>query len=122
MSRIVHFEIPADDPKRASAFYAKALGWEFQQYPGPMKYWLVRTGAQGTPGIDGGMMPREHPGQAPALVAGVESVDAASASIVQAGGVGVVPKMAIPGVGWAAYFKDTEGNIFGVFQDDANAK
>ena len=122
MSRIIHFEIPADNPERASAFYANALGWEFEKYPGPMNYWLVRTGAEGKPGIDGGMMPREHPGQVPTLVAGVDSVDAASTQITKAGGVSVLPKMAIPGVGWAAYFKDTEGNIFGIFQDDANAK
>jgi len=32
------------------------------------------------------------------------------------------PKMPVPGVGWLAYFKDTEGNIFGIFQDDASAK
>lgn len=122
MSRIIHFEIPADNPERASAFYAKALGWEFSQYPGPMKYWLVRTGAEGKPGIDGGMMPREHPGQTPTLVAGVDNVDAASATIAKAGGESVLPKMAIPGVGWAAYFKDTEGNVFGIFQDDTSAK
>ena len=122
MSRIIHFEIPADKPERASSFYAQALGWEFEQFPGPMKYWLVRTGAENARGIDGGMMPREHPGQAPVLVAGVESVDTSSAKITRAGGVSVAPKMAIPGVGWAAYFKDTEGNVFGIFQDDPSAK
>jgi predicted enzyme related to lactoylglutathione lyase len=122
MSRIVHFEIPADNFERASAFYAQALGWEFQQFPGPMKYSLVRTGAPGTPGIDGGLMERRGPAQAPTLVAGVESVDASSTQIAKAGGINVVPKMAIPGVGWCAYFKDTEGNIFGIFQDDASAK
>ena len=122
MSRIVHFEIPADNPERASAFYARALGWEFQAFPGPMSYWLVRTGADGTPGINGGMMKREAPGQAPVLVAGVESVDASSVQVTKAGGVNVVPKMAIPGVGWCAYFQDTEGNIFGIFQDDPGAK
>jgi len=68
------------------------------------------------------MMARQHPGQAPVLVAGVESVDTSSARITKVGGVSVAPKMAIPGVGWAAYFKDTEGNVFGIFQDDPSAK
>ena len=27
--RIVHFEIPADDPARAMAFYRSAFGWSF---------------------------------------------------------------------------------------------
>jgi predicted enzyme related to lactoylglutathione lyase len=122
MNRIIHFEIPADNPERASAFYAKTLGWEFSKFPGEMPYWLVRTGPEGSRGIDGGMMPRQQPGQGPVLVAGVESVDAAAKKVTGAGGHEVVPKMAIPGVGWAAYFTDTEGNIFGIFQDDANAK
>jgi predicted enzyme related to lactoylglutathione lyase len=30
--------------------------------------------------------------------------------------------MAIPGVGWLCYFKDTEGNIFGMMQNDPAAK
>ena len=33
-----------------------------------------------------------------------------------------LPKMPIPGVGWLAYMKDTEGNVFGMMQADANAK
>jgi predicted enzyme related to lactoylglutathione lyase len=122
MSRIVHFEIPADNPERATAFYAKALGWEFQKFPGEMPYWLVRTGAEGKPGIDGGLLQRRGPGQTPMVIAGVDNIDAAVAKVEKAGGENVVPKMPIPGVGWCAYFKDTEGNIFGIFQDDTNAK
>jgi len=122
MNRIVHFEIPADNPERATAFYAKALGWEFSKFPGEMPYWMVKTGADEKPGIDGGLMPRQHAGQGPVLVAGVASVDTAATSITKAGGVSVVPKMAIPGVGWAAYFTDPEGNVFGIFQDDPGAK
>ena len=33
-----------------------------------------------------------------------------------------LPKMAVPGVGWLAYVKDTEGNILGMMQRDPNAK
>jgi predicted enzyme related to lactoylglutathione lyase len=122
MSRIIHFEVPADDIDRARKFYAQALGWEFTQFGGPMEYWLVKTGPTGAPGIDGGMLKREQQGQAPMLVAGVANIDQAIAQVSNAGGVPVVPKMAIPGVGWAAYFLDTEANCFGVFQDDTNAK
>jgi hypothetical protein len=25
-------------------------------------------------------------------------------------------------VGWCAYFKDPEGNVFGIFEDDTQAK
>jgi predicted enzyme related to lactoylglutathione lyase len=33
----------------------------------------------------------------------------------------VLPKMAVPGVGWMAYCKDPEGHIFGIMQPDAAA-
>ena len=79
------------------------------------------VGPDGKPGIDGGLMPRQRPGQGPIVVAGVDSIDASSAKITKAGGTPALPKMAIPGVGWAAYFIDTEGNVFGIFQDDPNA-
>ena len=46
MARPIHFEIPADDPARAIAFYSEALGWQAQKFDG-MEYWLVRTGAEG---------------------------------------------------------------------------
>ena len=38
------------------------------------------------------------------------------------GGTIALPKMPIPTVGWLAYCKDTEGNIFGMMQMDPNAK
>ena len=33
-----------------------------------------------------------------------------------------VPKMAIPGVGWLAYFKDPDGNAFGIMESDMSAR
>jgi hypothetical protein len=117
--RIVHFEIPADDPARAMAFYQSAFGWSFDKWEGPMEYWMVKTGEG--PGIDGGLMRRAAPGQAPTNVVAVPSVDEATSKIVQAGGTVVAPKMAVPGIGWTAYFADPEGNAFGVMQFDATA-
>jgi predicted enzyme related to lactoylglutathione lyase len=122
MPKVVHFEIPADNPERAIAFYRKAFNWEFQKFEGPMSYWMIMTGARDERGIDGGLMPREYPGQGPVTVVDVESVDEASKTIKNAGGEPVAPKASIPGVGYAAYFKDTEGNVFGIFQGDPMAK
>jgi predicted enzyme related to lactoylglutathione lyase len=118
--RIVHFELPADDPDRCMAFYQRAFGWTFQKWDGPMEYWMIKTGDG--PGIDGGLARREHPGQTPTNVIAVPSVDEASRTIKAAGGVEVVPTMAVPGVGWTAYFTDTEGSTFGVIQFDPDAK
>jgi predicted enzyme related to lactoylglutathione lyase len=130
MPRPVHFEIHAADTGRARRFYSELFGWKFEQWPGPQEYWLITTGPDGTPGINGGMVKRmgEAPKDGQALngyactVGSVDSVDAIIAKGITLGGVVALPKMAIPGVGWLAYLKDTEGNIFGVMQDDKTAK
>ena len=59
MPRVVHFEISADDPDRAIAFYEKVFGWKVQKWEGPMEYWVVSTGVVDEPGIDGAIMRRE---------------------------------------------------------------
>jgi predicted enzyme related to lactoylglutathione lyase len=51
----------------------------------------------------------------------VSELDAMVEKAVAAGAKIALPKMAIPTVGWLAYCKDTEGNIFGMMQMDSNA-
>ena len=121
MPRPLHFEIPADDPDRAGKFYGDVFGWKFQRWDGPMEYWMITTGAAPEPGIDGGLMRRQDPAGGTVNTVGVESVDRTVSSIERAGGKVVAPKMAIPGVGWLAYAQDTEGNTFGVMQNDPAA-
>src|SRR5579862_1632704 len=129
MSRPIHFEIQADDPERAMKFYAALFDWKFNQF-GEHKYWLVATGDKSKPGIDGGLMPRPQSGAPQEMAAvncyvctmDVADLDAAVSSALAAGGALALPKMPIPGIGWLAYCKDTEGNIFGMMQPDTNAK
>jgi predicted enzyme related to lactoylglutathione lyase len=118
--RPVHFELPADDTARCITFYNQAFGWTFEKWDGPMPYWMIKTGADG-PGIDGGMMARQHPGQMPTNVVAVADCDAATKQVLAAGGTQTVPKMGIPGIGWCAYFLDTENNPFGIIQFDPGA-
>jgi uncharacterized protein len=118
MPRVVHFEIPADEPERASKFYKDVFNWDIQKWDGPEDYWLVGTGDRSQLGIDGGIMKRRHPEQPPVNTIDVASVDDFAAKITENGGQIVVPKMPVPGIGWLAYFKDTEGNIFGIMQED----
>ena len=61
MPRVVHFEISADKPERATEFYKKVFGWNIQKWDGPQPYWLVATGSKSEPGIDGGIMNRILP-------------------------------------------------------------
>lgn len=127
MPRPVHFEIHAENPQRAIAFYASLFGWQFSQWGGE-SYWLIKTGEQGVPGIDGGLLPRRGP--APAEMAAVNAfvctvdvadLDAMVTKVTASGGSIALPKMAVPTVGWLAYGKDTEGNLFGMMQMDEKA-
>jgi len=124
MNRVVHFEIHAEDPQRAIAFYEGLFGWTFTQWGG-MDYWLITTGTE-PPGIDGGLMPRRGPIDGTAVFAfvctvNVEQVDESLAAAVRLGGTVAAPKMPIPGVGWLVYANDTEGNIFGMMHNDPAA-
>ena len=125
MPRVVHFEIHAEDMQRAIAFYEALFAWEFNNWGG-MDYWLIKTGDSITPGIDGGLLPRRGKIDGEAVIAYVCTVDVPSVDdyvekIVAGGGTIALPKMPIPGVGWLAYGKDTEGNIFGIMQTDPTA-
>jgi len=122
MARVTFFELPADDPQRAIAFYEKAFGWAITKWEGPFDYWLVTTGADNEPGINGAITPRMMPEQVTADTISVESVDDATKKVVEAGGTVMLPKRAVPGQGYLAYCTDTEGNVFGVMQFDPSAK
>lgn len=90
------------------------------------RYWLVGTGPRDARGIDGGLMFRR--GDAPVdgqpvngyiCTIQVASLDEYTDKAVAAGADVAVPKMPIKGVGWLAYFKDTEGNLFGMMEEEA---
>ena len=129
MPRPVHFDIYAADPERAQRFYGALFGWRFHRWDGPVPYWLITTGDDG-PGINGGLAQRPAPKPDPekplpvvawTCTVQVDDVDAYVARALELGGGVDVPKMAIPGVGWLAYCKDTESNIFGLMQNDPAA-
>jgi predicted enzyme related to lactoylglutathione lyase len=122
MNRVIHFEIQADDVERASKFYAKVLGWKTKQMmskeQGGMDYWGITTGAKG-PGINGGLYQRPKKGEKFHLydcTVQVADLDKAIKAVKANGGSITRPKGEIPGVGWFAGAKDTEGNRFGLMQ------
>ena len=124
MPRVNHFEIYTDDPEAVQPFCQDVFGWKFQKFEGgPIEYWLITTGPDNEPGINGGITrPRE--GQSPATLntIAVESLDRTMKQIEQRGGKICVLKMAIPKIGWLAYAADPAGNVFGIIEPDANAK
>jgi len=125
MNRVSYFEIQADDPERAVHFYQHVFAWQFiiaEDLPVP--YWRIE-GA----GPNGGLYQR--PASTPPPECGtnayicsieVDDIDAISARVIGQGGQLALPKFAVPGVCWHAYFIDPEGNTFGIFQPDAQAR
>ena len=123
MARVIHFEIPVNEPDRAAAFYQRVFGWKFEKWDGPMEYWMVNTGAEGAPGINGGMtQPREGQNPGTLNTVAVQSLDQTIKKIEQHGGKICVPKMAIPKIGWLAYAEDPAGNVFGIIEPDTKAQ
>ncbi len=129
-NRVVHFEIHADDIDRASKFYAEVFGWKVERF-GNMEYWGIWTAPKEStePGINGGMLKR--PGEKPkegqcvnsfVCTVQVENIDETIKKIEAAGGTLSMPKFAIAGMAWQAYYQDTEGNVFGIHQADITAQ
>ncbi len=122
MNRVIHFELGAVTPERAAKFYGAVFGWKADKWPSPEEYWLMTTGPDDEPGINGGIMRHKDAQPRTVNTIGVTSVEEFAEKVVQNGGQVVVPKMAIPGVGYQMYCLDTEGNIFGIHQSDPSAK
>ena len=120
-NRPTHFEIPVDDPDRAEKFYADAFGWNFNRFEGaPSYYGLANTGDDAEQGINGALYARGE-NTTTMLTVSVDSIEDAEAKILAAGGSVVTPKSPIPGMGYFAQYKDTEGNIVGTYKDDDSA-
>ncbi len=120
--RVVHFEIPFDDGDRARSFYADAFGWNVMHMP-DMGYTMVSTGPtdeQGPPSepgfINGGMLQREAPVGSPVITVDVEDIDGTLEKIEKLGGTTVIAKQAVADMGFSAYFKDSEGNLVGLWE------
>lgn len=125
-SPVTTFEIHASDPARLQAFYSKTLGWSFLEHTfGATKFWEIISGENGA---SGRMIQRMGPAPvdgAPVMggviTAEVSNIDNAMQSGLAAGGIEALPKFPLPGVGWAGYLKDPDGNVFGLFQPDEGA-
>lgn len=122
MPTIVHFDLPAEDLLRAKRFYSELFGWKFVAPPGFPDYYLIETAdLEGKPATGGGMGKRESPDQKIMNYIGIPSIDEYSVKVKQLGGSLVLPKMPVPGFGFLAICADTEGNTFGLWQEDPGA-
>jgi predicted enzyme related to lactoylglutathione lyase len=123
--KVVHFEVPAKDLKRAKAFYSQVFGWKANDVDMPEgQYVLVSTtdvDAQGrptTPGsINGGMMPLAEPFKGPVVTLQVDDITAALKEVEKNGGKTVTNRTPMGQWGFFGYFHDSEGNLMGLFEN-----
>jgi uncharacterized protein len=115
-NRIVHFEIPANQPEALTKFYSDLFGWKFHRSPIPdMEYWLCDTGSDG-PGINGAVMQRQSAQQPLMNYVDVASIDAAIEKATKLGATVMLPKTPVPGVGAVAAIMDPQGNACGLWE------
>jgi predicted enzyme related to lactoylglutathione lyase len=122
--RIVHFEIPFDNGDRARGFYREAFGWKVEEMPG-MDYTMAISGPVSDEGmptetgyINGGMFQRsdDWPSKGPVIVVDVASIDDTLQMVEKLGGATLTPKQPVGDMGFAAYFRDPEGNVMGLWE------
>lgn len=126
MDKVVHFEIPVDDTRRAKEFYGSIFEWQLvdaDMGAGNIYTTLMtvpvdeKTRMPTEPGaINGGMMRRTKDTPAPVVTIGVDAIDDTLKKIEAGGGSVVLPRTEIPDMGAFAYFKDSEGNVVGLWE------
>jgi predicted enzyme related to lactoylglutathione lyase len=117
-NHVCHFEIPADDVASLEGFYSSVFGWSFEPMPGSPGYDFIKT-SEGN--LGGGMLLRQDPHQGPVNYICVESIDDTLEQATSRGAKIIVPKSAVPEMGWYAVLFDPQRNAFGLWQDDRNA-
>lgn len=125
LDKVIFFELPGDDLPRARKFYTTVFGWKMNEIPA-MHYTQVGTvdsdglGVRGKPkesgAINGGMIERHTPVKSPIIYISVKNIDDAAAAIERNGGKVIQPKTHVGNIGFAAYFRDTENNVVGLWQ------
>jgi uncharacterized protein len=122
MSAIVHFDVPAEDIERAKKFYSALFGWKFESVPGMQYNLFTTTNLDGSSGVGGGMGKRMDPSQRILNYFGVPSIDIAMKQVKSLAGQVITQKMAVPGMGFLASCIDTEGNTFGLWEENPRAR
>ncbi len=123
MNKVVHFEIPFDEKTRSQKFYSEAFGWKFDEMPDIGYIGATTTPTDETmmptePGsINGGMVERTSDNPTPVITIDVPSIDEHVQKIEAAGGTMLGAKGEVPGMGYYAYFKDSENNIMGLWEN-----
>jgi predicted enzyme related to lactoylglutathione lyase len=107
---VVHFEVRAEDPDGARAFFGKLFDWSFPDgaFPG---YTYVDVNAEGA--IPGGIGPTQGGSELVTFFVGVGDVAETLAEAERLGGKVVQPATSVPGVTFGL-FASPQGHVVGV--------
>ena len=120
-----HFSINADDVARARRFYEKTFGWTFEPW-GPPDFYMVGTD-QPAGGAIGSLQRRRElaPGlklNALECTFAVDDVEKVAAAVRKNGGLILMERTILPGIGELIFFQDSEGNVAGAMRYDEKAE
>jgi len=120
-NKVVLFEIPASDFKKAKEFYEKVFDWKVELWgdEGAMAYTTAVDKDQNPiePGaINGGFYKRQSNNDYPSFGVQTDSIDETLQAIGKAGGKITTPKHAIGEWGFMADFTDPEGNLITLWE------
>jgi len=122
-AKVGWFEIQVDDFKRAQVFYHEVFGWNFSKVDAPFDYYMIDSGEKQEERIDGAMSQRQKPLEKNSGVSGyvcaiyVDSIDETLEKVKKHGGLVTMGKTEQPGMGYFAYGVDSEGNAFGLWEN-----
>ena len=125
-NNIAHFAFHADNLVRGRRFYERVFGWQFRPW-GPPEFFLIRTGTDEEPGIQGALQRRQEPGEGTRVIAfectiSVTDLGEITRAIEAEDGKVIMPEMVIPGVGRLIRFQDTEDNVAWAMHYDKSAE
>jgi uncharacterized protein len=125
-NKMTHFAIHIDDIDRAKKFYESVFDWGFNDY-GQQDFAQIKADKTVDGELIGALQSRKYSPLPEKVIGfectiGVESVDDIITRVKSSGGKILVPKIAIPYVGWIAKFSDTEGNLLCAIQYDNSAR
>ena len=124
---IVHFDIVADDVGKSMEFYKYVMGWEMERFPGTeagdMEYWMVKPKGDDPSAVGGGIGKKQMPEQTNMNYYDAEGgLEAFNQRVKDKGGKVMMEKMPVPDMGWFSACMDPEGNPFGGWVEDRDAK
>ena len=124
IDKVTWFELPADDPERASKFYSEIFGWKTPDMgmgDGSLLAQTAQSGEDMQPlekgTINGSIALRSETFNKPHIVITVDDLDMKIKKVISAGGKVVQERQEVDGMMAFAIVSDTEGNNVGIIQN-----